>query len=109
MPGFEHGYERAITEIVIGVFLSIVLNAFIQSGLLDPSWLLYFKILNMLSSIILIMAMPYWGTTYLIGWLFGLYVMWQAGLVGILDLVIYFGIPLLFLIMRIAHTLDLFY
>ena len=68
MPSLEYGYRRAVSEIIGGIVTSIVINAFIQSGLLDPSWLLYFKLLNMLALIGLIIAMPYWGTTYLMGW-----------------------------------------
>jgi len=105
MPSLEYGYRRAVSEIIGGIVTSIVINAFIQSGLLDPSWLLYFKLLNMLALIGLIIAMPYWGTTYLMGWMFGLIIMARANLVDVFDFVIYFGVPLMILIIRIAKSL----
>jgi hypothetical protein len=49
--------------------------------------------------------MPFWGTVYLVGWLFGLTIMFRAGLVGILELVIYFGVPLVILIIRVSRAL----
>ena len=108
MPGFEHGYRRAVSEVIIGVITAAILNAFISSGLLDPSFALYFKLLNMLSLIILVIAMPYWGTIYLMGWLFGLIIMAKSGLVGILDFIIYFGIPLTILIIRLCKKANEF-
>ena len=107
MPGFEDGYQRAVS--VIGVVITaIILNAFIFLGLLDPSFILYFKLLNMLALIALVLTMPYWGTFYLIGWLFGLIIMVKSGLVSILDFIIYFGIPLVILIIRVCKKADEF-
>lgn len=83
MPRFEHGIKRAITEIIGGLVIATILNAFISSGLLDPSYLFLFKLLNMIGTIALILAMPYWGAFYLLGWLFGLLTLSQSGLIGI--------------------------
>ncbi len=66
MPGFEHGYKRGISEIIGGILSAIILNTIVSSRLLDPSWMFYFKLLNTLGTIVLILAMPYWGTTYLL-------------------------------------------
>ena len=108
MPDLEHGYKRAISEIISGIVTTIIINTIInisiQEELLDASWLLYFKLLNMFTLIALIIAMPYWGTTYLVGWLLGLIIMAQAGLVNIFDFIIYFGIPLIILIIRIMKN-----
>ena len=108
MLGFWHGYQRAVSEVIGGVITAVILNAFISSGLLDPSFVLYFKLLNMLGLMALVLVMPYWGTIYLIGWLFGLIIMAESGLVGILDFIIYFGIPLVILIVRVCKKVDEF-
>jgi hypothetical protein len=42
----------------------------------------------------------YWGTGYLIGWLLGIWIFLRSGLMGILDGIVYLGIPLLYLILR---------
>jgi len=106
MPRAEHGFKRAVSEIIGGMVTGVVLNAFISSGLLQPSQVFMFKIINLLGTITMILAMPYWGTTYLLGWLYGLYVMAKAGLVGIGDFIIYFGIPLCILFYRIAKSAE---
>jgi hypothetical protein len=48
--------------------------------------------------------MKYWGTSYLLGWLVGLLLMSQTGLVGTLELLIYFAVPILYLIIRKSKT-----
>jgi len=106
MRSLEYGYKRAISEIVSGAIISIVISTLVQSGLLDKSLIIYFKVLNFLALIGLIMVVPYWGTGYLLGWLFGLLVMAQSGLVNIFDFIIYFGIPLVVLIIRLAKFLE---
>ncbi len=107
MPRFEHGYKRAISEVIESSIAAIILSVFVSQGVLDQSWLLYFKLLNMLVSIFLILVVPYWGTGYLIGWLFGLWILSQSGLVGFWDFVFYFGIPLVVLVGRIIKEFEL--
>lgn len=108
MPGFEHGYKRAVSEIIGGIVTSAMLNAFILTEVIDSSWVLYFKLLNMFGLITLILAMPYWGTIYLLGWLIGLFILSKSGLVGFLDFVIYFGIPLMILFIRLIKKFEEF-
>ena len=108
MPGFEHGCKRGMLEVIGEFATAVILNAFISLGLLDPSFAFYFKLLNMLGLIVLIFAIPYWGTIYLMGWLLGLIIMAKSGLVGILDFIIYFGIPLTILITRLCKKANEF-
>lgn len=102
-----YGMKRAIGEVIGGIINSVFVDAIIiGSGLISPVGAVLFGILNMLATVLLILAMPYWGTVYLIGWLFGLGIMFQTGLIGILDAVIYFGVPLLVLIVRFWKMLT---
>ena len=64
-----------------------------------------FHLVNVVSTIALVFAIPFWATTYAIGWLFGLAIMSSSGLVGILDFVIYL-IPLFVLILRLIKKLQ---
>jgi len=104
MPSVEYGFQRAIYEIVTGFILSLILNIFASNGLLSPSWIHYFQLLNLLLTIALISAMPYWGTGYLIGWLFGLIIMAKVGLVGFQDFLVYFIIPVIIMVRRIIKS-----
>jgi hypothetical protein len=103
---FGYGIDRAIGEIIGGSVTSLIVDVFISSGLLPPAYAVLFSIVNMLGTIAFILAMPYWGTFYLLGWLVGLWIMSQAGMVGILDAAVYFGVPLVVLVMRFLKKLT---
>ncbi|RLI11896.1 hypothetical protein DRO25_01125 [Candidatus Bathyarchaeota archaeon] len=98
---FEYGLRRVMGEIVSGIVTSAIVDSFLNAGLLPPAYATLFSVLNMLGTISLILAMPFWGTIYLIGWRFGLWIMLQTGLVGVGEAIIYFGVPLAVLIVRI--------
>jgi len=102
MLRFEHGYQMAVSEVIESSITASMLSALVSQCFLDQFWLLYFKLLNMLGTILLILVVPYWGTGYLIEWLFGLWILSQRGLVGFWDFVFYFGIPLIVLIGRLC-------
>jgi len=100
MPRAEYGFARAISEVVGGLIISVLLSAFVSTGLISSSYLLLFELFNLVLTISFILALPYWGTGYLFGWLLGLAIMSQSGLVGPLDFVIYFVIPFIVLVVR---------
>lgn len=99
MSRLEHGFRRAVTEIVGGIVFSAIMVAFASSGLIPDSFVLIFHLLNVLSTILLIFTIPFWTTSYIIGWLFGLWIMSSSGLIGILELLIYL-VPLVILVIR---------
>lgn len=104
MPSEEHGLARAITEILGGFITSTILSAFVSSGILDPSSLLLFHLLNAILIVSLLLKMKYWGTSYLLGWLFGLLLMSQTGLVGTSEFLIYGTVPIIYIIIRSLRT-----
>ena len=106
MPSFRYGIRRAITEVVSGIVTSGILIAFVDSGLLDPFYTFLFNLLNMAGTASLILMMPFWGTTYLLGWMFGLVIMLDCGLVGILELMLYLIVPVSILILRILKSIE---
>jgi hypothetical protein len=104
--GFEYGFKRALGEVVSGIVTSAIADAFLSSGLLPPASAVLFGFMNMMSTVFLVLLMPFWGTVYLVGWLFGLWILVQAGLVGILDAAVYFGVPLVVLVIRFWKKLT---
>jgi len=104
MPGYEYGLRRALMEVVGGLITSSVLLAFRNSGLLSPSYFLLFDLASIAGMVLLIFAMPYWGTTYLLGWLTGLGLMFNYGLMGTLEFVAYLLFGLAILAMRILKS-----
>lgn len=106
MPGFEYGIKRAFTEVISGIVTSAIILAFLNSGILDPTFVFWFKLLNIVGIITLIIVMPLWGTTYLVGYGVGLWMLFNAGLVGIPELILYMGIIGITLVLRIKSMLE---
>ena len=107
MPNIEHGFTRAITEILGGLVVASMLNSFVSSGLLDSSMLVLYELLNILAIFAFIHVSLYWGTGYLIGWWFGLGIMCQAGLVSAFEFTLYSILVTIVLVKRIAkHVIE---
>lgn len=102
----NYGIKRAIGEIVSGIVTSAIVNAFVSSGLLPSGYVFLFGLINMIGTITLILSMPYWGVTYTLGWILGVYLMAQSELIGILEVIIYLGVPIAVLIFRIISWLE---
>jgi len=97
MPNFLDGFKRAGTEIISGVVMSVIANAFASSYSWVP-WL--FLLITLLGDIILASKIPYWGTGYLIGWLIGCIWLGWADLLGIGGLALYIFFSAVILIRR---------
>jgi hypothetical protein len=106
MNGFESGANRAIGEIIGGFVTSIIVYTLASSGLVPPSYVLLFGLINIFGIIALLLAMPLWGFTYLLGWMFGVYLMLQSGLIGILEAILYIGIPIVVLVLRVRSWFE---
>jgi hypothetical protein len=102
---FEYGLKRALGEVISGIATSAIVDAFLNSGSLPPASAGLFGIMNMASTVVLLLAMPFWGTVYLVGWMFGLWIMLQTGLLGILEAFVFFGVPLAILVFRVINGL----
>ena len=104
MSGIEYGFKRAVAEILGGFVTSAILDAFFSTGLIPLEYVLLFHLVNVLSTVGLAFAMPYWATTtYSIGWLIGLALMYSSGLVGILEVLVYL-IPLGIVVIRLIKS-----
>jgi len=103
MPGFEHGVQRIFSEVISGFVMSVWVDALAKAGLLNASYVFLFKFMSLMCALALISVMSYWGSLYLLGWLFGLLVLAQTGLIGPVDFLIYFVPPLIILILRVLR------
>jgi len=80
-----YGLRRAITEAITGFALSCFVNALVSSGLMPLQYRLLIYVINMVAIILLIKAMPYWSTGYLLGWSIGMGMMLRVGTVEAWD------------------------
>lgn len=106
MNGFRDGANSAVQEIVGGLITSIIVAAIAASGLLPSSYYTMFKLVNLLGTITLILTMPIYGFTYLLGWIVALWILFNAGLASFIDIVFFVGIPVCIIILRIANAFD---
>jgi len=70
MPGFEYGFKRAFTEIIVGLVIVFFIQATLQSVNMAPLVIL-FNIISIGALIFLFDKMIFWSLSYLIGWIFG--------------------------------------
>lgn len=89
MSAFNNGVERAFGEILIGIisstFLLAVLNLVISNQIL-------FIVIYLTGILALVKLMPRWSTTYLLGWLFGVYIF--SSILDIIQLIIFILAPI---------------
>lgn len=70
MPGPQHGFAAAITDIVVGVIFSAIITQI--GGEIGGIMLFLFSLLSIISMIELFSRMNHWSLAYLFGWIFGL-------------------------------------
>ena len=72
MPGFEHGFNRAVQGFFSGLAIGAILKSFSSVGLLDKQLVSALLMLLGLASLLDIASkMKYWSTTYILGFLAG--------------------------------------
>jgi hypothetical protein len=101
----EHGLARAFTEVIGGFITSFALRSvlvgFANSGFLGSSWLALFDLVSVAGTFSLLRVMNFWKTPYLMGWIIGVGLLLQTGLLGSLEILIYLVVPVLVLLARI--------
>lgn len=100
MNKFEKGYKEAAGEIISGFITPLIINAFANTGLLPWYFVTMLSLIVIGENIVFILSMSSWGILYTLGWLFGAYIFYTSGLLGILDVILYIVIPIVFLIIR---------
>ncbi|MGB9828212.1 MAG: hypothetical protein ACPLSM_06810 [Thermosphaera sp.] len=92
MEHLTEGFERAIQDVIYGIIGSVLVNSLLVS--LSYEWII--NLINALATISLVEAMRYWGKIYLLGWIIGMVIMFQAGILDRFDIfAILMGIYLL--------------
>jgi hypothetical protein len=88
MPDAVNGLVTVVTGVLVGLIIETMLRAFVDSGLINPLYMVIYQLLSIVAIIGLIHTTKYWGTLYLFGWWFGLWITYSAGIVGIFELII---------------------
>jgi hypothetical protein len=99
-PQFDCGFDRAIKEIFVGIIATIFVYYIVDTGLLPLNFIWLFHLSNIICMIILIEKMSYWGSSYLLGWVVCGIIFITTDLLSVLDLLIYFVVPVYFIVKR---------
>ena len=97
---FDYGLNRAFEEIIGGLIASIIVSSLVSTGLIPSYFIWLFHLLNIVDMIVFIQKMPYWATSYSVGWLIGVIILANTGLLTIIDILINL-IPFVFLVYRL--------
>ncbi len=103
---FKVGLKQIIIEVVTGLLTTLALNWLAHMGWLPDKAALVINILLIIMNILLAKSMLSWGIFYTLGWLIGTYIFYQLGLLGTWDFILYFVLPIVILIFRVAITLK---
>lgn len=102
MPGMDHGLERGfgliVETVVVALLISELVPLLVEQGML-PSDIFWWVIpVSIVSAVMTVDASRYWSFGYLAGVCIGIYlaipIFLEAGLLGALDLLIYGGLAL---------------
>ena len=99
---FGSGLNRAFEEIFGGLLASIILSSFVSTGLIPSYFIWLIHLSSIVNMIVFIQKMPYWATFYSVGWLIGVIILANTGLLTIIDILINF-IPVVFLVVRFVR------
>jgi NADH:ubiquinone oxidoreductase subunit 6 (subunit J) len=102
MAKARSGISRAAGEVIIGAVTVFLIEAVIKF-LLPPEYLLIYRIVVVIGMVLLIRAMKFWSTRYIVGWLFGmalLFALSGTSLLGTWELLLYLGVPVFVLVKR---------
>lgn len=91
LNAFGEGLRRGVIEVVGNLASGAILSVFAASGLLSP---LYVFLLSAMPAVALFFAMSKWGVLYSVGWIFGVALFATSGILSVIDLLIYLGVPL---------------
>lgn len=67
VPDVLNGFVTAITAVVSGFMIEVVLKAFVDAGLIAPSLILVCQLMGIVALFVFVHATRYWGTLYLFG------------------------------------------
>lgn len=115
MPGLEHGYQRGVgmigQTVIVAVIIGKMVPVLVDAGILPPGLFSWVIILSIFTAVMTVDASRYWSFGYLAGVCIGisiaLPIFIKAGILGALDLLIYGGVALGAVFLRVKiHSSD---
>jgi len=96
----QEGIIGAIGKIVLGLISPLIISAVINNGIVPYNFIGIFYFVSGIVSVFGIVKflkeMSFWGIAYIIGWVVGVYLLIDSGLLTYWDFVFYLIAPLVF-------------
>lgn len=103
MSSFGDSFGGALRDILLGVVATIIVNAFVASGLLAESFLYLYYFMSGAGTLVMILALPRMGYTYLAGSICAATILMPSGIIDIADLLAYLVAPAIIIGWKIYH------
>jgi hypothetical protein len=98
---FAQGFGSVVEEIIGGIAISLLINAISATGLIPPTYILIIELVNIVALASLLFIFQKAGFAYIAGWIFGIYIMIQSGLMGFWDIILYLIAPIVIIGIRV--------
>jgi len=105
----EKGLKEAVAGVFAGIILSAVLGIIPTLPNIPPYYVGLFQlipIINLIGSIVVVTTFESWGFWYLIGWLFGMWIMSSTGFVESWLFILYLVVGVVVLVLKIIEKLK---
>jgi hypothetical protein len=106
----QSGFGSAVVEVLEGIILSAVIGIIPKLPIVPSHYVVIFQLVEVLffvGSILVVLAMESWGFWYLLGWLFGMWIMSSTGFVESWLFILYVLIGAVVLLVKIFKKLKL--
>jgi len=100
---FQRGMGEAITGIVGGILISTILSSFAEDGLIPSNIVFLFTFVGFLGAIVLMFSFKTAGFIFILGWVFGAFLL--KDMLSTFDFIVYIVAPILALVIRIVLSI----
>jgi len=97
---FQRGLREAVTGIIGGILINVILAGFAKDGLIPSYLVISFTVAGFLGSVVLMFSFKTTGVVFTLGWIIGALML--KDLLGPIDFVVYLVAPIAALVIRVV-------
>lgn len=101
----QNGFQDIIANVLDGIVIGAIITAFRSVPAME-SYFWMIDLFGLIGFIVLILAIPKWSFGYILGWFFGAWVLWSAGLMHLLEIIMYIILPVIIIGIRLYIYIE---
>jgi hypothetical protein len=86
-----NGFIRAFKDVIVGIAFSALVGVAVRTAFGNSPFVSLIELAMALSAVMILFKMRYWSTKYICGWLLGIGLLAQLGLVTVSDFPLFVG------------------